>query len=108
MATLTDGQASAALRDLVGELSRYLDDVSADLFGKLTDADVLAELQQFEVLRRRLAVVDPALVAEVGRRGLADWCWGLPQSCYKQRCGSPRMRRRNGSARRSCAVLGGR
>ena len=71
MDNLTDGQASAALRDVVGELSGYLDEVSAGLFGKLTDADVLAELRQFEVLRRRLAVVDHALVAELGRRALA-------------------------------------
>jgi hypothetical protein len=67
MEKLTDGQASAALRDVVHKLSCYLDDVSADLFGKLTDADLLAELQEFEMLRRRLAVVDHALVAELGR-----------------------------------------
>jgi hypothetical protein len=71
MQTLTDGQASAPLRDVVGELSCYLDDVSVDLLGKLTDADVLAELQQFEVLRRRLAVIDHALIAELDRRALA-------------------------------------
>jgi len=67
---LTDGQASAPLREVVAELSRYLDGVSAELFGTLTDADVLAELHLFEVLRRRLAVVDHALVAELGRRAL--------------------------------------
>ncbi|HST47908.1 HNH endonuclease signature motif containing protein [Jatrophihabitans sp.] len=71
MDTLADGQPSAPLREVVGELSRYLADVTADLFGKLTDADVLAELQEFESLRRRLAVVDHALVAELDRRALA-------------------------------------
>ncbi len=71
MDKLTDGTASAALADVAGELSSYLRDVSAGLFGKLTDADVLAELREFEALRRRLAVVDHALVAELGRRGLA-------------------------------------
>jgi hypothetical protein len=68
---LTDGVTSAPLAGLVDELSSYLGDVSAGLFGKLTDADVLAELREFEVLRRRLAVVDHALVAELGRRALA-------------------------------------
>lgn len=77
MDKLTDGVASAALAGVVSELSCYLDDVSADLFGKLTDADVLAELQEFEVLRRRLAVVDHALVAELGRRALPGrWVLG--------------------------------
>jgi hypothetical protein len=71
MDKLIDGVASAALADVAGELSSYLGDVSAGLLGKLTDADVLAELREFEVLRRRLAVVDHALVAELGRRALA-------------------------------------
>ncbi|HEY0166893.1 MAG TPA: DUF222 domain-containing protein, partial [Jatrophihabitans sp.] len=71
MDKLTDGVTSAPLAGLVDELSSYLGDVSAGLFGKLTDADVLAELREFEVLRRRLAVVDHALVAELGRRALA-------------------------------------
>jgi len=71
MDLLADGQASASLGDVEAELSRYLADVSADLFGKLTDADVLAEVREFESLRRRLAVVDHALVAELERRALA-------------------------------------
>ncbi|HEX8092391.1 HNH endonuclease signature motif containing protein [Jatrophihabitans sp.] len=71
MEKLTDGEVSAALADVVGELSRYLGDVSTGLFGKLTDADVLAELHEFEMLRRRLAVIDHALIAELGRRALA-------------------------------------
>lgn len=71
MDQLTDGVASASLADVVGELSSYLGDVSVGLLGKLTDADVLAELREFEALRRRLAVVDHALVAELGRRALA-------------------------------------
>jgi Domain of unknown function (DUF222)/HNH endonuclease len=70
MEKLADGEASAALAGVVGELSCYLDDVSAGLFGKLTDADVLAELHEFEMLRRRLAVVDHALIAELERRAL--------------------------------------
>jgi hypothetical protein len=71
MESVADGAASAALADVIGELSCYLDDVSAGLFGKLADADVLAELRELEVLRRRLAVVDHALIAELGRRALA-------------------------------------
>jgi hypothetical protein len=70
MEKLADGKASAALADVVGELSSYLDDVSAGLLGKLTDTDVLAELREFERLRRRLAVVDHALIAELERRAL--------------------------------------
>ncbi len=71
MDKLTDGAASAALADVLGELASYLADVSVGLLGKLTDADVLAELREFEVLRRRLAVADHTLVAELGRRALA-------------------------------------
>ncbi|HEY0166528.1 MAG TPA: DUF222 domain-containing protein, partial [Jatrophihabitans sp.] len=37
----------------------------------MSDADVLAELRELEVLRRRLAALDHALIAEVDRRGLA-------------------------------------
>lgn len=71
MDKLTDGVASAPLAGVVGELAAYLGDVSAGLLGKLTDADVLAELREFEALRRRLAVIDHALVAELERRALA-------------------------------------
>jgi Domain of unknown function (DUF222)/HNH endonuclease len=67
---LTDGVVSAPLTDVVSELSCYLGDVSAGLFGKLGDADVLAELREFEALRRRLAVIDHALIAECERRSL--------------------------------------
>ena len=69
MESLVDGQPSAPLAGVAGELSRYVADVAVDLFGKLTDADVLAELREFEALRRRLAVVDHALVAELGPAG---------------------------------------
>lgn len=71
MDKLADGMASGALTDVIGELSCYLGDVLAGLFDKLSDADVLAELQEFEALRRRLAVIDHALVAELARRALA-------------------------------------
>jgi uncharacterized protein DUF222/HNH endonuclease len=37
----------------------------------MSDADVLAELRELEVLRRRLAVIDHALIGELDRRGLA-------------------------------------
>lgn len=66
-----DGRPSAPLTDVADAFSRYLAEVAADLFGKLTDAHVLAELREFEALRRRLAVVDHALVAELERRALA-------------------------------------
>jgi hypothetical protein len=36
----------------------------------VSDADVLAELRELEVLRRRLAVADHALIGELDRRGL--------------------------------------
>lgn len=72
MDSVVDGQSSDSLRAVVGELGCYLTDIAVDLFGKLTDADVLAELREFEALRRRLAVVvDHVLVAELGRRALA-------------------------------------
>ncbi len=44
--------------------------IGADLTG-LTRDELLAVLRRFEVLRRRLSVVDHRLVAEVGDRGLA-------------------------------------
>lgn len=71
MGRLVDGQESAALGDIASTLSGYLDEVSGDLLGTRSDADLLAELREFEVLRRRLAVVDHALIAELGRRALA-------------------------------------
>jgi hypothetical protein len=70
MEGLGDGRESAALGDLSSALSGYHSDLSADLLGTLSDADLLAELREFEVLRRRLAVVDHALIAELGRRAL--------------------------------------
>ncbi|HEX8305674.1 MAG TPA: DUF222 domain-containing protein [Jatrophihabitans sp.] len=37
----------------------------------MSDADVLAELRELEVLRRRLTVIDHALIDELDRRGVA-------------------------------------
>jgi hypothetical protein len=42
-----------------------------DGLSRLSDVDVLAELRELELLRRRLAVADHALIGEVDRRGLA-------------------------------------
>ncbi len=71
MDTLHDGVASRALGEVAGELTSYLDGLTRGILGTLTDADVLAELREFETLRRRLAVIDHALIAEAGRRALA-------------------------------------
>ncbi|MEO6703525.1 MAG: DUF222 domain-containing protein [Jatrophihabitantaceae bacterium] len=61
---------SSALRAFVAAGSSYFDDVSAGLFGKLSDADLLAELRERELLWRRQASVEHALLAEITTRGL--------------------------------------
>jgi hypothetical protein len=59
--------------DQGGRLSAAVDGYLAGLgeLSRAADADVLAELRELEALRRRLAVADHALIAELDRRGLA-------------------------------------
>ncbi|HEX8080720.1 MAG TPA: DUF222 domain-containing protein [Jatrophihabitans sp.] len=70
MEPLHNGGVSAGLADLASAAQAYLDSIANWLI-RLSDADVLSELRELEVLRRRLAVVDHALVGELDRRGLA-------------------------------------
>lgn len=56
--------------ELSSAVQAYLDSTASGL-NRLSDADVLAELRELELLRRRLAVADHALIGEVDRRGLA-------------------------------------
>lgn len=71
METLHSGAASAGLVALSAAVQGYLDDIGSGGLGRVSDADVLAELRELEVVRRRLAVADHALIAELDRRGLA-------------------------------------
>lgn len=70
MEQLHSGAISAGLAGSAHAVQAYLDS-TADGLSHLSDADVLAELRELEVLRRRLAVADHALIGELDRRGLA-------------------------------------
>lgn len=70
MQPLHDGGVSADLGGAASAVQAYLDSTVGGLT-RLSDADVLSELRELEVLRRRLAVVDHALIGELDRRGLA-------------------------------------
>jgi hypothetical protein len=68
---LIDGGAAAVVVPLAAAVDTLLAEVADGAVGRLSDADVLAEVRELEVLRRRLATADHALVAELDRRGLA-------------------------------------
>src|SRR6266849_3772485 len=70
MELLQSGVVSAgqvALSDAVGS---YLGEL-ADTVAKSSDADLIAEVRELEVLRRRLAAADHLLIAALERRGIA-------------------------------------
>lgn len=61
---------SAEFAALSAALDRYLDSVRDDLVSRSSDADVLAEVRGFEMLRRRLDSFDLDVLPELNRRGL--------------------------------------
>jgi hypothetical protein len=67
---LIDGGAAAVVVPLSAAVDYFLAEVAEGGFVRLSDADVLAEVRELESLRRRLAVADHALIAELDRRGL--------------------------------------
>ncbi len=69
MEALHDGVVTAGLAELSAAVAGYLGSV-CDALTRASDAGVLAELRELEVLRRRLVVADHALLAEIDRRGL--------------------------------------
>jgi hypothetical protein len=71
MEVLPDGRVTAGLGLLSAAVPGYLQSIDAGDLDRLSDADVLAELRELEGLRRRLAVADSALIAQLDRRGLA-------------------------------------
>jgi len=71
MEQLHGGVVTAGLAELSAAVGGYLGSVTGGGLGRVSDADVLAELRQLEVLRRRLAVADQALIGELDRRGIA-------------------------------------
>lgn len=73
MGELHSGGITAGLADLTAATQRYLAFIAAGELSRVSDADVLAELAQLESMRRRLAVVDHALIGELDRRGMAGW-----------------------------------
>jgi hypothetical protein len=68
---LIDGGAAAVVVPLAAAVDTFLAEVADGAVARLSDADLLAEVRELEVLRRRLATADHALVAELDRRGLA-------------------------------------
>ena len=68
---LSIGRSSDALTQLASAVQRYIDEVMADLYGKLGDADLIAELQSLELLRRRLPVADHRLLTQLEQREVA-------------------------------------
>jgi Domain of unknown function (DUF222)/HNH endonuclease len=71
MKQLDGGVVTAGLAGLTAAVEGYLGSVAGSGLGRVSDADVLAELGALEVLRRRLAVADQALIGELDRRGVA-------------------------------------
>jgi hypothetical protein len=71
MEELHGGVVTAELAEMSSAVHEYLASVAGGGLGRVSDADVLAELRELEVLRRRLAAVDHALVGELDRRGVA-------------------------------------
>ncbi|HEY0167869.1 MAG TPA: DUF222 domain-containing protein [Jatrophihabitans sp.] len=70
MEQLHSGAVSAELASSLNAVRVYLHSI-ADVLSRVSDADVLAELRELEVLRRRLAAVDHTLIAELDRRAIA-------------------------------------
>src|ERR1700712_794342 len=69
---LDDEAFSDACASFVAASSSYLDEVEKGLFGRMSDAGLLAELREREVLLRRQATADQELLAELERRGVAS------------------------------------
>ncbi len=67
---LHSGAVTPALAALSTALDAYLAELQADGFGRLSDADLLAETRAFEVHRHRLAAADTVLISELERRNL--------------------------------------
>jgi len=62
----------------------YLAVIDTGQLSRVSDAEVLAELRELETLRRRLAVADHALIAEIDRRGLVGRLTLPPASALLQ------------------------
>ena len=71
MEELHGGGTTAGLAAFTTALHGYLASVVSGVLGRVSDADVVAELRELEVLRRKLAVIDHALIGELDRRGVA-------------------------------------
>jgi Domain of unknown function (DUF222)/HNH endonuclease len=71
MEQLHGGEITPGLAGASAAVCDYLKSVADGELGRVSAADLLAELRALEVLRRRLAVVDHALVAQLDQRGLA-------------------------------------
>jgi hypothetical protein len=82
---LHGGAISESLAAYADATAKYLQDVESGLFEHLTDADLLAELQTVERLRRQQPVLDHRLVSQLEQRGIpgrvgANGVSGLLQS----------------------------
>jgi hypothetical protein len=71
MEQLSGGATTAALVAFTTAVHDYLATVADGGLTQVSDADVLAELAELESARRRLAVIDHALISELDRRGVA-------------------------------------
>ncbi len=71
MELLHDGRVTPGLAGVSAGLDGYLSDVAAGCLGRVSDADVLAELRGLEVQLRRCAVVGHALITELEQRSVA-------------------------------------
>jgi hypothetical protein len=70
MELLQSGGVSAGQVALSDALSPYLDELPG-VVARCGDADLIAEIRELEVLRRRLAAADHLLVAALEQRGIA-------------------------------------
>lgn len=71
METLQKASASRGLVAFSAAASGYVEGVADGELDQLSDKCLLEELRELEMLRRRLAVADSALIAQLDRRGLA-------------------------------------
>jgi hypothetical protein len=69
MEQLHNGEVTSETDRLSAAGDGYL--AALDGMSRVADADLLAELRELEKLRRRLAIADHTLIAELDRRGLA-------------------------------------